>query len=104
VKSDSEGSGRLARLARDAVDPAYVVALYVLAIVGLFVAPRPYTVLALLLLAYNTLAAAVFAGAVRYRAPWDFLLALFAAFALAWLWETARRRFGYRAREPAPAR
>ena len=37
----------------------------------------------LLLLAYNTLAAMVFAGTARYRAPWDFLLALLAAFALA---------------------
>ena len=104
VKSDSEGSGRLARLARDVVDPAYVVVLYALAFVGLFVAPRVYTVLALLLLAYNSLVAAVFAGAVRYRAPWDFLLALLAAFALAWLWATARRRLGYGPREPVPAR
>jgi hypothetical protein len=104
VKSDKEGSGHLARVARDTIDPAYVVVLYVLALVGLFVAPRRYTVLALLLLAYNTLAAAVFAGAVRYRAPWDFLLALLAAFALAWLWEAVRRRFGYSPRETAPAR
>ena len=36
-----------------------------------------------LMLAYNTLAAMVFAGTARYRAPWDFLLALLAAFALA---------------------
>jgi len=104
VRSDNEGNGRLARLARDTVEPAYVVVLYVLALVGLFVAPRAYTALALLLLAYNTLAAMVFAGAVRYRAPWDFLLALFAAFALAWLWSAVRRRRGYSPGEPAPAR
>ena len=104
VKSDDEGNGTLGRFARDAVDPAYVVVLYVLAFVGLFVAPRGFTALALLLLAYNTLAAMVFAGAVRYRAPWDFLLALFAAFALAWMWSAVRRRRGYAAGEPAPAR
>ena len=104
VKSDNEGNGRLAGFVRDVVDPAYVVVLYVLAFVGLFVAPRAYTALALLLLAYNTAAAMVFAGAVRYRVPWDFLLALFAAFALAWLWSTVRRRLGYSAGAPAPAR
>ena len=32
---------------------------------------------------YNTLAAMVFAGTARYRTPWDFLLAILAAFALA---------------------
>jgi hypothetical protein len=45
-----------------------------------------------MLLAYNTVAAMVFAGSVRYRAPWDFLLALLAAFALTWAWEHVRRR------------
>ena len=38
--------------------------------------------LAVALLAYHTLAAMVFAGATRYRVPWDFLLALLAAGAL----------------------
>ncbi len=69
-----------------------MVALYALAIVGVFVAPPHFVGLVLLMLAYNTLAAMVFAGTVRYRAPWDFLLALLAAFALAWMWELARRR------------
>ena len=36
-----------------------------------------------MLLGYNTLVAMVFAGATRYRVPWDFLLAILAAFALA---------------------
>ena len=67
----------------ETVEPAFVIALYVLAIVGFFVAPPRFVVLAVLLLAYNTLAAMVFAGTTRYRAPWDFLLALLAAFALA---------------------
>ncbi len=34
------------------------------------------------LLAYNTLAALVFAGATRYRVPWDFVLALAAGAAV----------------------
>jgi hypothetical protein len=46
----------------------------------------------------------VFAGSVRYRAPWDFLLALLAAFTLARLWEAARRRLGYRATRPMASR
>ena len=36
--------------------------------------------------------AMVFAGTARYRAPWDFLLALLAAFALAEIWQRLRRR------------
>jgi hypothetical protein len=43
------------------------------------------------MLAYNTVAAMVFAGTARYRTPWDFLLALLAAFALAAIWERVRR-------------
>ncbi len=94
-ESDSSGSGA-ARTARRTVEPAYVVVLYAFALVGLFVAPRHFVALALLLLAYNTLAAAVFAGTARYRVPWDFLLALLAAFALSALWTRIRaRRAGY---------
>ena len=51
-----------------------------------------FVVLALLLLAYKTLAAVVFAGTTRYRVPWDFLLALLAAFALAAALGAAARR------------
>ena len=94
-ESDSGGSGA-ARLARRTIEPAYVALLYVLALVGLFLAPRRFVVLAVLLLSYNTLAAMVFAGTARYRVPWDFLLAILAAFALsaAWEWISKRRR-GY---------
>ncbi len=90
-ESDESGSGT-ARLARKTIEPAFVIALYVLALVGFFVAPPHFAGLAALMLAYNTLAAMVFAGTARYRTPWDFLLALLAAFALAAVWERVRRR------------
>jgi hypothetical protein len=90
-ESDASGSGA-ARLARKTVEPAFVIALYVLALVGVFLAPAHFVGLAALMLAYNTLAAMLFAGTARYRAPWDFLLAVLAAFALAWVWERVQRR------------
>jgi 4-amino-4-deoxy-L-arabinose transferase-like glycosyltransferase len=90
-ESDESGSGA-ARAARKTVEPAFMIALYVLAIAGFFVAPPHFVGLAAMMLAYNTLAAMVFAGTARYRAPWDFLLALLAAFALVALWERLRRR------------
>jgi len=91
--SETAGGG-LASLGRRVAEPVYMIPLYVLAVWGLFLAPRRFAALAGLLLAYNTVMAMVFAGTVRYRAPWDFLLALLAAFALARAWEIARRR-GY---------
>jgi hypothetical protein len=93
VPRESDESGNdAARFARRTIEPAFVVVLYALAIAGFFVAPPHFASLAAVLLAYNTLAAMVFAGSARYRAPWDFLLALLAAFALARAWEWARRR------------
>jgi Dolichyl-phosphate-mannose-protein mannosyltransferase len=93
VPSESDESGSsTARLGRRTIEPAFVVALYVLALVGVFLAPPHFVGLAALMLAYNTLAAMVFAGTARYRAPWDFLLALLAAFALAWAWERVQQR------------
>jgi hypothetical protein len=93
-ESDSSGSGT-ARQARRTVEPAFVIVLYALAIAGVFFAPRHFVALALVLLSYNTLAAMVFAGTARYRAPWDFLLALLAAFALAEIWQRVRKRRDY---------
>lgn len=90
-ESDESGSGA-ARAARRTVEPAFVIGLYALALIGFFVAPPHFVGLAAVMLAYNTLAAMVFAGTARYRTPWDFLLALLAAFALAALWERVRRR------------
>jgi 4-amino-4-deoxy-L-arabinose transferase-like glycosyltransferase len=86
------GRGTWLDPARDYAQPAYVGLLFVLAAVGATVVPRRLLVLALLLLAYQTAAAMVFVGATRYRAPWDFLLALLAGAAL------ARALAGYRGR------
>ena len=103
-ESDDGGTG-LAREARRTVEPAFMILVYALALGGLFLAPRHFVALALLLLAYNTFAAAVFAGTVRYRTPWDFLLALLAAFSLAWLWDRVRAwRAGYAPSGPSAVR
>jgi hypothetical protein len=90
--SGRPGAGTQLDIGRRVVEPAYMIALYVLAIAGLFFAPRAFVVLALLLLAYQTLCAAIFVGATRYRVAWDFLLALLAAAALARLADWVRER------------
>ena len=84
------GAGTWLDTAREWVAPAYVVPLFVLALLGLRRLPRPFLVLTAALLAYGTIAAMLFVGATRYRAPWDFLLAVPAAATLDWL--LARRR------------
>jgi hypothetical protein len=68
-------------------------AIYALAIVGVFLAPRAFVALALLLLAYQTCAALAFVGATRYRVAWDFLVVLLATAALtrAATWVRERR-------------
>ena len=86
VEDDDEARGGLAETGRQIVEPLYALALYGLALAGCFFVPRRFLALALLLLAYNTLAAMAFAGTVRYRAPFDFLLAVLAAFALERAW------------------
>jgi hypothetical protein len=93
VDSDDAGRGRVAALGRDVVEPVYMVAVYLLAIVGAVLASRRFVALVVLLVGYNTLAAMVFAGTVRYRASFDFLLALLAATAIVhgWSWVRARR-------------
>ena len=72
------------------VQPLYMIPLYVLALVGFFAIPRRLAVLFVALLAYNTLAALVFAGATRYRVPWDFVLAFPASVALLDLYDRLR--------------
>jgi 4-amino-4-deoxy-L-arabinose transferase-like glycosyltransferase len=79
-----ETTGGVDRI-RSLVEPLYLVPLYLLALGGLLVVPRTFRVLALAFAAYETLAAWVFAGTTRYRVAWDFVLAVLAAAALAWL-------------------
>jgi len=66
-------------LLRTWAQPLYTSLVYALALIGLFLAPRRFAALVLLILAYQTLAAVVFVGATRYRISTDFLLALLAA-------------------------
>ena len=87
------GAGSFLDTARSWIEPAYMIVLYVLAAVGAVFLPRLLTVLALVLLTYDTLAAMLFAGETRYRIPWDFLVALAAGTAvleLASRWSAAR--------------
>jgi 4-amino-4-deoxy-L-arabinose transferase-like glycosyltransferase len=90
------GAGTWLDTLRQWGEPAYMVPLYILGAIGLFFAPRFYSALAALLLVYQTLVAMLFVGETRYRAPWDFLIALLAATALVELTERvrARRRAG----------
>jgi len=76
------GAGTSLDVGRSVVEPAFVIVLYVLGLVGLFLVPRRLAALALALLAYDTLTAMLFAGETRYRVPWDFLVALCAAAAV----------------------
>ena len=89
--ADTAGGGAAA-FGRDVVEPVFMVAVYGLALWGLFLAPAHFVALALLLLGTNTAVAMVFAGTVRYRAPFDLLLAVLAAFALARAWQLAERQ------------
>jgi hypothetical protein len=66
--------------------------LFALALAGLRLAERRFLVLTLALLAYQTVFAMLFIGATRYRAPWDFLLALLAAPVLVELVRSVRAR------------
>jgi hypothetical protein len=92
--SDRNGSGTWLDTLRSSAEPIFMVALYLLGAVGLFVVPRRFAVLALAILAYNTLAAMVFVGETRYRTPWDFLISVLAAATVVGLME--RRRSGQR--------
>ncbi len=89
--SETAGGG-IATLGRKVAEPVFMVAVYALAVWGLFLAPAHFVALVLLLVGTNTALAMVFAGTVRYRAPFDVLLAVLAAFALARSWELLARR------------
>jgi 4-amino-4-deoxy-L-arabinose transferase-like glycosyltransferase len=86
------GAGTWLDTVRRWVEPAYMIPLYILGLIGLFFVPRFYSVLAVLLLAYQTAVAVAFVGETRYRAPWDFLTGLLAAAALVVLTERVRER------------
>ena len=80
-------SGGHSRL-RTWAETAYAVPLFALALLGLAlgfrsaVVSRRFLALAGVFLVYETLAAMLFAGATRYRVPWDFVLALLAGAAV----------------------
>jgi 4-amino-4-deoxy-L-arabinose transferase-like glycosyltransferase len=59
--------------------PVYTSLLYAFGLLGLLFAPWRFTLLAVLVLAYQTLAAVAFVGATRYRITTDFLIAVLAA-------------------------
>jgi hypothetical protein len=67
-----------------------MIALYAVSILGLVVVSRAFAWLVLALAAYQSFWAAVFVGATRYRVAFDFLFALLATAAVAWLWERRR--------------
>lgn len=90
--SGRNGAGNQLDVGRSIVEPVYMWALYALAAAGLFLAPRAFVALALLLLGYQTAAALAFVGATRYRVAWDFLLVLLATATLARAAEWARAR------------
>jgi len=73
-----ETGGRSGGFAKQVAEPAYMWAVYALAAVGLFFVPRAFLALTLLLFAYQSLFAAIFVGATRYRISFDFLLAIVA--------------------------
>jgi 4-amino-4-deoxy-L-arabinose transferase-like glycosyltransferase len=101
VEADDQAQQGLADLGQRTIEPLYMILLYGLALWGAFLAPRRLTALVGLLVAYNSVMAMVFAGTVRYRVPWDFLLALLAAFAVERAWKLAQARRERRA--PASA-
>jgi 4-amino-4-deoxy-L-arabinose transferase-like glycosyltransferase len=88
--AERAGKGTSVDTARDDVQPLFTGIVFALGIAGLWFAPRAFVVLALALLAYNTVAAAVFVGATRYRVAWDFVIALLGACALQ-AWRKRRR-------------
>jgi 4-amino-4-deoxy-L-arabinose transferase-like glycosyltransferase len=76
------GAGSWLDTVRTTAEPAYMILLYVLGLIGLFLVPRFFAALTVLLLGYQTLVAMLFVGETRYRVPWDFLIALLAACAV----------------------
>ncbi|MHB8650738.1 MAG: ArnT family glycosyltransferase [Gaiellaceae bacterium] len=86
------GAGTWLDRLRAWVEPAYMIPLYLLGSAGFFLVPRFFRWTAVLLLLYQTAVAMLFVGETRYRAPWDFLIALLAAAALVRLGQRASAR------------
>ncbi len=98
------GKGTWRDTARSVVEPLWAIPVDLLALVGLFFAPRVFAWLAALLLLYDTADAWVFAGTTRYRIAFDFLLVLLACAALERLvLERLASRVRYRASTPSAA-
>jgi 4-amino-4-deoxy-L-arabinose transferase-like glycosyltransferase len=87
----AESGGAVDALRRWA-QPAYSIPLFVLGLLGVWLLPGRLALLGVALLAYQTLVAVGFAGATRYRVPWDFLIALAAAAAAWWGLDRLRQR------------
>lgn len=86
------GEGTWLDTMRFVIEPTYMTIVYVLGAIGIFLVPRRFAVLAVLLLAYQTVCAMLFVGETRYRIPFDFLIALPAAYAVLKAIEWRRRR------------
>jgi hypothetical protein len=80
--SDRPGEDTWLDTLRSSSEPLFMIPLYVLALGGLFLVPRAFAALVVLLLAYQTAVAMIFVGVTRYRVPWDFLLCVLAGTAL----------------------
>ena len=80
TESGPEAGGN--RRLRTWAEASYAIPLFIVALLGFAVAPGRLLALALVFLGYQTLAAMLFAGATRYRVPWDFVLALLASSAV----------------------
>jgi hypothetical protein len=73
------GKGTFLDVARDWAEPLFMVPVFLLALYGVTLVPRHFAVLAVSLLAYQTVMAMLFVGQTRYRVPWDFLIMILAA-------------------------
>jgi 4-amino-4-deoxy-L-arabinose transferase-like glycosyltransferase len=89
--TDRPGQGTWLDTMRFYAEPTYMAIVYVLGAIGLFVVPRWFAGLVVLLLGYQTLTAMLFVGETRYRVPWDFLIGLPAAVAVLRAVEWRRR-------------
>jgi 4-amino-4-deoxy-L-arabinose transferase-like glycosyltransferase len=85
-------AGGFVDVLRRYVEATWMVALLVLGAIGFGLARWRLRALVLAIVVYQTALAALFVGETRYRIPWDFLLALLAALALARGLELVRTR------------